>query len=109
MGGFATARAGVGGACGMLPDQVHPCEKAFVAQTAPQRPADLGVIAPTHPSPLDSPSPAFRLERFERFARNEVGSPHARQQDQHIGRQMGKARCCEPRTSSNSAQSPGAR
>jgi len=55
MSRLATVGARVRRASGVLPDQAHPCQVAFVAQRAPQRSPDLRVIAPMHPPALDAP------------------------------------------------------
>ena len=85
----AALRTRVRRASGVLPDQAQPTQMTFVAQRAPERSPDLRVIAPMHPSALDSPSPALRLQRLEGFTRNQFCSPYARQQDQDVRRQVG--------------------
>ncbi len=86
----AALRTRVRRASGVLPEQAQPTQMTLVVQRAPERSSDLRVIAPMHPPALDSPAPALRLERLEGFTCNQFCSPHARQEDQHVRRQVGQ-------------------
>src|SRR5258708_16803568 len=54
----------------------------------PQRATDLGIVAPMHPAAFGSAPPAFRLQRFEGFAGDQLRVPHRGEQDQDVGRQV---------------------